>query len=173
MDLSCNHHSGHYCFLASPAIKMDKRKKKQQMIRPLRKRHLQIWSALAILIPVSIVSALLVRPKDIPGNLLQPASTEALPVIIKTVERKHYVVRLRGNNQVATQLEWINKNVLTFPTAVIYKTPRTFSPTHDDLIGRIEARGTYRFGLKPDARNEYHFILYDFIHQQKIDSINF
>jgi len=66
------------------------------MIRPLRKRHLQIWSALAILIPVSIVSALLVRPKDIPGNLLQPASTEALPVIIKTVEKKHYVVSLRG-----------------------------------------------------------------------------
>jgi len=143
------------------------------MIRPLRKRHLQIWSALAVLIPVSIVSAILVRPKDIAGNLLQPTSTEGLPVIIKSVERENYVVRLRGNDQTATQLEWINKNVLTFPTAVIYKTHGTFSPTHDDLIGRIEARGTYRFALKPDTTNEYHFIVYDFIHQQKIDSINF
>src|SRR5678816_4288193 len=99
MDLSCNHHSGHYCFLASPAKKMDKRKKKQQMIRPLRKRHLQIWSALAILIPVSIVSALLVRPKDIASGLLQPTNVEALPVVIETIEREDYVVRLRGNNQ--------------------------------------------------------------------------
>jgi hypothetical protein len=143
------------------------------MIRPLRKRHLQIWSALAVLIPVSIVSAILVRPKDIASGLLQPTSVEALPLVIKTIERENYVVRLRGNDQAPTQLEWINKNVLTFPTAVIYKSHGTFSPTHDDLIGRIEARGTYRFGLKPDTGNEYHFILYDFIHQQKIDSINF
>ena len=143
------------------------------MIRPLRKRHLQIWSALAVLIPVSIVSAILVRPRNIASDLLQPANVDALPVVIKTVERDNYVVRLRGTDQTATQLEWINKNILTFPTAVIYKIHGTFSPTHDDLIGRIEARGTYRFALKPDTGNEYHFILYDFIHQQKIDSINF
>ena len=143
------------------------------MIRPLRKRHLQIWSALAVLIPLSIVSAILVRPMNIASDLLQPANVDALPVVIKTVERDNYVVRLRGTDQTATQLEWINKNILTFPTAVIYKIHGTFSPTHDDLIGRIEARGTYRFALKPDTGNEYHFILYDFIHQQKIDSINF
>jgi len=143
------------------------------MIRPLRKRQLQIWSVLAALIPISIVSAILVRPKDIAGTLLQPTRTEALPVVIKTVERENYIVKLRGNDQSATQLEWINKNVLTFPTAVIYVTHGTFSPSHDDLIGRIEARGTYRFALKPDTTNEYHFIVYDFIHQQKIDSINF
>jgi len=143
------------------------------MIRPLRKRHLQIWSALAVLIPVSIVSAILVRPRDIPGDLLQPTIAVALPVIIKTVERENYIVRIRGNDQAATQLEWINKNILTFPTAVVYKTHGTFSPMHDDLIGRIEARGTYRFALKAGTTNEYHFIVYDFIHQQKIDSINF
>lgn len=143
------------------------------MIRPLRKRHLQIWSALAVVIPVSIAAAILVRPKDMASDLFQPASIEALPVVIKTVEGENYVVRLRGNDQVATQLEWINKNVLTFPTAVIYNSHGTFSPMHDDLIGRIEARGTYRFALKPDTANEYHFILYDFIHLQKIDSINF
>ena len=143
------------------------------MIRPLRKRHLQIWSALAVLIPISIVSALIVRPKNIAGSLLQPASTDALPIVIKTVEKENYVVRLRGSDQSATQLEWVNKNTLTFPTAVIYKTHGAFSPHHDDLIGRIEARGTYYFALKPDPKHAYHFVVYDFIHQQKIDSINF
>jgi hypothetical protein len=143
------------------------------MIRTLRKRHLQIWSALAVLIPVGIVSAIIVRPKPISGTLLQPAGTEPLSVVIKTVEKENYVVRLRGNDQTATQLEWVNKNTLTFPTAVIYRSHGTFSPQHDDLIGRIEARGTYHFALKPDSGRAYHFILYDFIHQQKIDSINF
>lgn len=143
------------------------------MIRPLRKRHLQIWSALAVLIPVSIVSAIIVRPKNIAGSLLQPTSTEALPVVIKTIEKENYVVRLRGSDQSATQLEWVNRNTLTFPTAVIYKTHGPFSPQHDDLIGRIEARGTYYFALKPDSEHAYHFILYDFIHRQKIDSLNF
>jgi hypothetical protein len=142
------------------------------MIRPLRKRHLQIWSALAVLLPAGIVCAIIARPSPIMGNLLQPTVTEPLPVVIKTAERKDYTLRLRGNGQTATQLEWINKNTLTFPTAVIYKTAGTFSPEHDDLIGRIEARGTYRFELKPEPGSKYHFIVYDFIHQQKIDSIN-
>jgi|SRR5689334_12213629 len=143
------------------------------MIRPLRKRHLQIWSALAVLIPVSIVSAIIVRPKSITGSLLQPTTIAALPVVIKTIEKENYVVRLRGSARSATELEWVNKNTLTFPTAVIYKTHGAFSPQHDDLIGRIEARGTYCFPLRPDSARSYHFILYDFIHQQKIDSINF
>jgi len=152
---------------------MDKRQKSQQMIRSLRKRHLQIWSALAVLIPVSIVSAVIARPKPITTILLQPEEVAPLPVVIKTVQKENYLVRLRGSNQAPTQLEWINKNILTFPTAVIYKTQGTFSPKNSDLIGRIEARGTYRFALKPDQKSEYHFVLYDFIHQQKIDSINF
>src|ERR1043166_5077191 len=114
------------------------------MIRSLRKRHLKIWSVLAVLIPVGIVSAIIVRPKPIDSVLLQPEAAASLPVIIKTVERENYVVRLRGSNQTPTQLEWINKNTLTFPTAVIYRTHGTFSPGHNDLIGRIETRGTYR-----------------------------
>ena len=144
------------------------------MIKPLRKRHLQIWSVLAVLIPVGIIGALIVRPKPANDKTLQPSSTEALPVIIKKIEKENYTVSLRGNNQIATQLEWINKSVLTFPTAVIYKTiPGNNNIGNADLIGRIEARGTYHFALQPDSANNYYFILYDFIHQQMIDSINF
>jgi hypothetical protein len=148
------------------------------MIKPLRKRHLQVWSALLLLIPLGIISALLVRPSPVKDDLLQPGSTEALPVVIKTIEKENYTVTLRSDDQTATQLEWINKSVLTFPTAVIYKTSlnrtfKSFNPENAELIGRIEARGTYHFPLKPDSTNNNYFILYDFIHQQIIDSINF
>ena len=145
------------------------------MIKPLRKRHLQIWSVLAVLIPVGIVSAILTVPKPVANSLLQPANAEPLPFVIRAQEKQNYTVRLRGNNShTATQLEWINKSVLTFPTAVIYKVP--IDKNNIDgagLVGRIEARGTYHFALKPDSANNYYFILYDFIHQQKIDSIKF
>lgn len=143
------------------------------MIKPLRKRHLQVWSILLVLIPLGIISAMVVRPKSAKNVLLQPTSSEALPIVIKTIEKENYTVSLRGNDQTATQLEWINKSVLTFPTAVIYKARESFSPERSELIGRIEARGNYHFALKPDSTNNYHFILYDFIHQQKIDSIEF
>jgi len=144
------------------------------MIRPLRKRHLQIWSVLAVLIPIGIISALIVRPKPARDVLLQPTFSEALPIVIKTVEKENYTVSLRGNDQTATQLEWINKSVLAFPTAVIYKATGSFSPEKSELIGRIEARGNYHFALKPDsASSSNRFILYDFIHQQILDSINF
>ena len=155
------------------------------MIKPLRKKHLQIWSVLAVLIPVGIISALLVRPTPVKTVLLQPLTIEASPVVIKTIDKENYTISLRGTDPTATQLEWINKSILTFPTAVIYKasplpsgetqgeTSESFNPEKSELIGRIEARGIYHFALKPDSTNNYKFIVYDFIHQQKIDSIEF
>lgn len=145
------------------------------MIRHLRKRHLQIWSVLLLLIPSGIVTAWLSVKKPAHNNILQPASVQALPNIILSVEKENYTVRLRDNNRGAQQLEWINKNVLTVPTATIY---RMSAPGEDmkggELIGRIEARGSYYFLLNKDSlRTPQQFILYDFIHQQIIDTINF
>ena len=143
------------------------------MIKQLRKRHFQIWTSMLILIPTGIISAMLVIPKQTKDTLLQPPATEALPLVIKTVEKPGYTIRLRGNKQIPTQLEWINRTALTVPTAVIYKTiPGKKDIEGADLIGRIESKGTYHFYLLGDSTN-YHFILYDFIHQQIIDSINF
>jgi len=76
------------------------------------------------------------------------------------------------------QLEWVNKAVLMVPTATVYKVPAGSTNIKEgQLIGRIEARGIYRFPLDksfqvPGADN-YELLLYDFIHQQVIDSIHF
>ncbi len=144
------------------------------MIKQLRKRHFQIWSGMLILIPTGIISAILVIPKPATNMLLQPPTTTALPVIIKTVDKENYTMNLRGNSEKPTQVEWINKKALTVPTAVIYKiNPATEKIESNDLVGRIESQRTYHFDLKADSTDNYHFILYDFIHQQIIDSINF
>jgi hypothetical protein len=146
------------------------------MIKTLRKRHLQIWTLWSVLIPIGIISAVLVRPEFPKDKLLQPTATAALPVIRKSFNKENYTINIRSNNDGSQlQLEWINKKTLTYPTATIYQTINETKSIHGAfLIGRIEARGVYRFALKKDiANNNYHFILYDFIHQQIIETINF
>ena len=144
------------------------------MIKQLRKRHFQIWLVLLILIPAGIISGTIVIPKRVTNTLLQPPASESLPSVIKIINKDNYTVSLRGNSQIPSQLEWINKAALTVPTSVIYKTvPGKKGIESADLIGRIESKGTYHFYLREASSRYYHFILYDFIHQQIIDSINF
>src|SRR5713101_5567926 len=122
------------------------------MIKPFRKRHLQIWSILLVLIPTGIATAWLSIKKPAHNNVLQPASEQAFPKIILSADKENYTVRLRSNESGAQQLEWINKDVLAVPSAVIYKTSSNpskggdygkFSPKDAELIGRIEAKGNY------------------------------
>jgi hypothetical protein len=155
------------------------------MMKPLRKRHLQLWIAWAVLIPVGIVFAWLAIPNTEPVKLFQQSTADLLPVLKKTRDKKDYTVNLRSNqDNTLWQLEWKNKTALTVPSAVIYKASpspskggalESFRPGSAELIGRIEARGDYVFPLPQDSNgyNQLHLILYDFIHQQKIDSINF
>jgi hypothetical protein len=145
------------------------------MIRPLRKKHFQIWSALSVLIPVGIITAWLSVKQPVNNTVLQPGKAEALPNVISSVDRKDYTVRLRSKNSVPEQLEWINKTTLTVPSAAIYETGTGHSQVKSaNLIGRIEAKGNYYFPLKTDSIYvKLKFILYDFIHEEIIDSINF
>ena len=155
------------------------------MIKPLRKRHLQIWTALAILLPTGIILSWLVIPNPVPVKILNPVSTELLPVIKYKKDTEQYCINIRTNKEnTAWQLEWKNKLALMVPSAVIYKASpspskggvsRSFTPGSSQLIGRIETRGNYVFSLPNESpiSDQLHFILYDFIHQQIIDSINF
>lgn len=148
------------------------------MIKPLRKRHLQIWTGIAILLPVGMICAWLSVPKPVKNHLWQPSSTVALPVVIKSLYKENYTVSLRTNNDhSAFQLEWINQLALTSPSAIIYQLSPADNGQHienADLIGRIDPRGTYHFNLKKDSSNfPIRFVLYDIIHHQVIDRINF
>ncbi len=150
------------------------------MIKPLRKRHWQIWIALAILLPAGIVIAWLSIPIPARDKLLQPSSSKALPVILKTYQPGNGIeinIRTTGDTT-ELQLEWLNNQPLTYPTATIYETQVNDSNIqHGKLVGRIEARGNYHFlvdsTFRPPYSANYQLVLYDFIHQQNIDIIKF
>ena len=83
---------------------MGKRHKTGKMIKQLRRRHFQVWAVLLVLLPAGIISATLVIPRQPANALLQPVNMVALPIIIKTVEKENYTIRLRKDSTVL-QLE--------------------------------------------------------------------
>lgn len=144
------------------------------MMKPLRKRHLIVWSMLAILLPAGILIAWLSVPQQIPQTLLQPEPFTALPVVLKKADKENYSVAIRSNEKrSAFQLEWINKSVLQFPTATIYAADKVVKNIIEaKLAGRIEARGDWYFAIDSIVSSYNHLIVYDFIQQQIIDTIN-
>ena len=157
---------------------MDNRKIKKAMIKPLRKKHLFIWRLLALLLPAGIIIAWLSVPKQSFQILLQPGIAKPLPVTLKKIEKGNYTVSVRSNEDTSQlQLEWINNAVLQYPTATIYAGSDFRNINAAKLIGRIEARGSWYFQLDSTfikkSISTDHFFLYDFIHQQVIDTINF
>lgn len=155
------------------------------MIKPLRKRHLQIWTAIAVLLPLGIIFSWLVIPNPMPVKILKTESPELLPVIQAKKETLSYCLNIRTDKTTTNwQLEWKNKLALSVPSAVIYQAflnpseggdSRPFTVADAKLIGRIEARGDYLFPLSSDSSGykEINFLVYDFIHEKIIDSINF
>lgn len=139
-------------------------------MKPLRKRHLQIWTLLAVLVPAGIISGYMAVPEKATGNLLEAGSSEALPVVINKLETKNYSVYLRSSTDKKNyQLQWVNTKASTQPASLIYKG----SIEEKELTGRIGSTGTYYFPLKADTTGRYSFIVYDIIHQQITDSIKF
>lgn len=139
-------------------------------MKPLRKRHLQLWALLAVLIPSGIISGYLVVPAQPVGRLLQEDRSGALPVVVGKTEKKNYSVYLRSSaDRKNYQLQWINTKPSAEPSSLIYKE----SNGEQELVGRTGSTGMYYFPLKADTTNRYRFILYDIIHKQITDSIKF
>lgn len=148
------------------------------MNRKQRITHFYTWILLAVLLPLLMLIARLATPLQPTQILFQPSDSsdlKLLPVVAGHRKAAGYDVYLRcSQDSVKWQLEWINKQELKFPTAAVYKVPRgEINVSNSELIGRIEARGLYHFPLRRDSTNQYHFMLYDFIHNKVIDTLNF
>ena len=66
------------------------------MIKPLRKKHLQIWIILAVLIPVGIVAAFMAVPKKVTQELLQPPASKTPDFKIESIGDGNYKDTLKS-----------------------------------------------------------------------------
>lgn len=147
------------------------------MERALRKRHRQIWYAMVMIVPPLLLLSWLVIPDTAPVKEIRIAPATVLPEIVYAGGTENFQANLRSNaDRTIWQLEWINKKVLAVPSAVIYKSNgNTFDPAAAQIAGRIETKGRYYFPLQDTTaiRRPVKLIVYDFIHERVIDSINF
>lgn len=146
------------------------------MIKLLRKRHLQIWIAWAVLLPAGIAVAYTSVKKPDTIQLLQPPVGTGLPVVIKSVDNERYSIALLGNaDSSQLQLQWVNKTVLTAPTATIYKVvANSTDMTGAVLLGKMESQGTYYFPVDSAfLREKPDLVVYDFIHNKVLEIIKF
>jgi hypothetical protein len=149
------------------------------MIKPLRKRHLQIWILCAVLIPIGVIVAWMAVPKKVTQELLQPEAIKRTRDLIFSIDKQNYRVNLYFDS--TFQLEFINRNVLSNLSLLLYKVVDSSTDNIDkqELIGRIQGKGSHNFPFKldvnPNGEPKYSFygklILYDIIKKQKIDSI--
>ena len=140
------------------------------MIKPLRKRHLQVWTLFAFLIPAGVISGYMAIPKPVASGPIGTESLAELPVVINDAETKYYTVYLRSSaDRKVFQLKWVNKEGIKQPASLIYME----QGGERELIGRIGGAGVYFFALRADTLKEHKFILYDIIHQQVTDSLIF
>ena len=182
MGFPPHHHTGYDGVLATAVKEMAKDieikgiKKKCTMTKRLRKRHLQIWATFAVLLPTGIVFSWLVIPNPVPIKRSSVPDAELLPLIQAEKNNLQNCISIRTDkDKTQWQLEWTNKFALTVPSAVIYHvTDTSTNISKATLIGRIEARGHYIFPLKIDSmqNNDLRLLLYDFIHEKVIDTIN-
>ena len=69
---------------------------KNNMIKELRKKHLQIWTLLAVLIPVGIVAGWIAVPKKVTQELLQPPASKTSGFKIESIEDGNYKDTLKS-----------------------------------------------------------------------------
>lgn len=146
------------------------------MIKKIRRRHLQVWTILAFLLPIGIVTAWIAIPVRPINSLLQPQQAVQLPKLIQSVKRDNYTMNIRcTENNNSCQLEYINRAPLTVPSLLIYiLKPGATTIDEHQLLGRIESEGSYYFPLPEiTGTTSTGFILYDFIHREIVDTVKF
>jgi|SRR4030095_16043042 hypothetical protein len=163
------------------------------MIKPLRKRHLQIWILWAVLIPIGIIVAWMAVPQKATQELLQNKTPGSTYHTIDSIERENYKINILIPNSVSIEhpvgweydlkVEFINKKESAIDSLLLYKVIDYTDNNVDkqELLGRIESNGMQDFRLKVfdlrvnNNRFDYRdkFLLYDIIRKQIVDTINF
>ena len=123
--------------------------KNQSMIRPLRSYHFFIWRVLAVVLPVVLCMAIVLRPESRPGynNVNQEDFSFTITKLLNDSGRLTVEV----------------KNSLKVPSCLVY----LYSPSQNQLLGKIDQLGSYHFEI-PLKEQPVIIRLYDPIHKREI-----
>src|SRR5689334_13081150 len=87
------------------------------MIASLRKRHLLIWSAWIILIPIGIIASYISIKPQFQEEGYEEESTLLL---LDSIDRLNYSVKIYSLNTDSMLVEWLTKKPLQSASAILY-----------------------------------------------------
>jgi hypothetical protein len=135
-----------------------------------------------VLLPVGIIVAYISVPKKVTQNLnLNFNYDPGLPgeeIKIQfdpVIEKDNYQMAISLDSIPGHFIVFTNKKELTTPSLLLYKVVdhTTNDIDKQELLGRINSKGSSWFPLKGDPSNTYKFILYDIIKKHIIDSVTY
>jgi hypothetical protein len=145
------------------------------MISQLRRRHLTIWMALAVLLPIGFIAASLSIPTPATMTQLASSAPPALPTILASGETPELKFNRRTAAQSEQQLEVVIKQPLTQASALVYlsEDPQAMEKHPGMLLGRLGSKGVYRFAVPAglSAEKVWKVTLYDVLKDQSIQTI--
>ncbi len=119
------------------------------MIKPLRKYHFFIWRILAVLLPVTFVAAILLRPNSFVDH---------------QQKENDFSFSIKTLTDSTAQIKINVKNALKVPSCLVYAS----LSSEDVLLGKIENRGLHNFEIKTQVEKSVSIRLYDAVHQREI-----
>lgn len=150
------------------------------MIRPLRKKHLQVWVVLTVLLPLGIVAAY----RSVPPPLIEPRellpSGTVFPFIGEPAMSEDHAVPLRNNADRQEQLDRILKNPLPVPSAFVYcQSKKSRQPADENKLNGVAGSKETRV-LDPHQQHYMvadeigtTFLLHDAVHSRRMMKAEF
>lgn len=116
------------------------------MTPALRRAHRYVWYTLAVLLPLAWLAAIQAIPDDVRQEPVRAPLPEQLPVLQATKESGNFLINLRADSGgTRRQIEILIKSPQTNPSTLLYWSGAGEDTT--ELLGALQTRGLYRFGL--------------------------
>ncbi|GAB4032410.1 hypothetical protein [Spirosoma gilvum] len=140
------------------------------MTPKIRQTHRAMWGLLAVLLPIGFISTLrLDRDPPIQQQIIDLPVPDALPIVVRTVEKSGIQATLRRSNQLSDpQLELVVHQPFEAPSVVV----SVVTPTRELAIGSVDVAGIYRFAL-PDSTLHPTIRLVDDLKHSVLQTIQF
>lgn len=137
-----------------------------------KRRHVRVWMALAIVLPVLYVAAIQVIPPEIKQTANWPGRPVLYPVVTRALSQNGFALALRRDTAARFQLEVEPLEPLRQPVALVFRAPAGSSALeHAALLGQLGSKGSVVFELDSTQAGPMQILIFEPIRQTIIASV--
>lgn len=140
------------------------------MIRSLRKRHLNLWVLISVLLAIGIFASVWVIPQMPFEDAISAPLAPAFPEILATIDKEELKANLRQNKGGELQIELFIKKPMTIPAPALY-TGKASSVESLSFVANLQESGLYRINIADTEQRQ--FVIYSRLKNKVYSSLEF